>query len=230
MPIAKRTVRCNFDYVDNHTFITNEPQTSFHIFQNSNVASMVGTIQQLSLLADYASEIFQDLQNDFEYTNKRIMNVTTRTRVVTSQLTSVRKEVMSKERHCTDLIPFKQNEADINTKMLAVGTRPHAMQMHYSSQIMIKMPTVKEMDIYLTPEELDVKGSCTTLYSNPNFFLFEWMKLEEAKIAQKSEEKRLRKIERQERRAKLRAERDRKSTIRNSSMSEKKKGLNWRER
>ena len=230
MPIATRTVGCNFDFVDHHNFIKNQPQTAPHIFQNTNVAGIVGTIQQISLLADYATEIFQDLQNEVLKTNTHLSKLTARSTVVTSQLPAVQKVLMNKQRQVTDVIPFKHTEAEVETNMLAEATRPPAMQKHYTSQTMNRIPIVKAMDEYLTPEELQAKGSCTTLYSHPNFFFFEWLKLEEAMLEKKQEEKRLKKLERQERRAKLRAEKERKKSLRNSSFSEKKKAVNWRER
>jgi hypothetical protein len=230
MPIATRTVGSNFDFVDHHTFITNEPITPVHIFQNANVAGMVGTIQQISLLAEYATEIFENLQKEVLKTNTQLSKLTVRSTTVSSQLPALQKVLMNKQRHCTETMPFKQSEQDIETNMLAEGTRPIGMQRHYTSAIMNRMPDVKSMDQYLTPEQYEAKGSSTTLYSHPNFFFFEWLKLEEAMMKKKQEEKRLKKIERQERRAKLRAEKERKSSLRNSSMIEKKKGLNWRER
>lgn len=229
MPIATRTVACNFDFVDSHAFITNKPNTSEHIFQNTNVAGIIGTIQQISLLADYATEIFEGLQNEVQKTNSHLSQLSTRSTVVISQLPAVQKMLMDNQRQMTDVTTFKQTEADIETNMLAEATRPQTMQKHYKSDVMNTMPKVKEMDQYLSPEEYEAKGSCTTLYSHPNFFFFEWLKLEEAMLEKKREEKRIKKQERHERRAKLRAERERKSSMR-SSMTEKKKGLNWRER
>lgn len=229
MPITKRAVPCNFDLVDHNDFVRNKPQTSAHIFQNTHVAGMVGSIQQISLLAEYANDIFKGLQAELLETHKTMSNLTVRTTVISSQLSAVKKEILNENRNATDMIVFKRSEADIETNMLAAPTRPTAMQQHYNSQIMNRIPTVKTMDVYLTREEYETKGSCTTLYSHPNFFFFEWLKLEEAMMTQKKEEKRQRKVERQERRAKLRAEKERKSSIRQSSLY-KKKGLNWRER
>lgn len=194
------------------------------------MAAMVGSIQQISLLADYAAEIFDNLQKEALKANSRLADLTIRSTAVTSKLPPVEKVLMSKNRPAIDPVPFKQSEADIETSMLAAGTRPAGMQTHYASDSMNRIPGVQAMDQYLTPEEQEEKGSCTALYSHPNFFFFEWLKLEEATMEKKREEKRLKKLERQERRAKLRAEKDRKSVLRLSSMTEKKKGLNWRER
>ena len=230
MPIAARTIDCNFGYVDHESYITNGPQTTAHIFQNTNMAGMVGSIQQISLLADYAAEIFNGLSDAVVQTNGKLSKLAIRTTVAASQIPSIRKTLKDKQLQSKECPPFKQNEADIVTFILAAGTRPTTMQQHYESESMNRMPAVTVMDKYLTSDELATKGSCKTQYSHPDFFINEWVKLEEAKMEKKKEEKRLKRLERQERKAKLRAEKERKSSVRNSSLTEKKKGLNWKER
>eukprot|EP00604_Paraphysomonas_vestita_P001159 CAMPEP_0174821570 /NCGR_PEP_ID=MMETSP1107-20130205/9074_1 /TAXON_ID=36770 /ORGANISM="Paraphysomonas vestita, Strain GFlagA" /LENGTH=355 /DNA_ID=CAMNT_0016038755 /DNA_START=379 /DNA_END=1446 /DNA_ORIENTATION=+ len=83
------------------------------------------------------------------------------------------------------------------------------------------------MDQYLSPQDLEIKGKCANLYSNPLFFFNEWVRVENARQQLLQEDKEKKKREKQERKALLKKEKEKRNT---QIKPEKKKGLNWRDR
>jgi len=239
MPIAIRTISNPFECTD-HSSYTKDRDGS-HVLQSAHIASMVGSIQQVALLADYATEIFNNLQQYTARLNDRIADISSRANDVCRNLPDVQRIVSQIDTSApAPHSAFKQSEVSTETQMLTVHTRSQSIKERYEHG-MEKIPNVAEMDHYLTSlseKELSSMGfrvkdsmskvSCTALYSDPSFFLDEWIRVEEERQKIQKAEKDKKKKERQERRAALRLEREKKRSA--QSKPEKKKGLNWRDR
>lgn len=188
---------------------------------------MVGAIQQIGLLADHATEIFDNLSNFTTRVNNRIADISVRTASVLAQLPEVQKKVDGVNLLAnTAPTAFKQSEATHETQMFTPHTRPPSISARYNSS-MNKIPIVKEMDNYLPSDILEKVGTCSSLYSNPSFFFNEWSRVESERLQQMQDEKEKKKRERAARKAQLKKEREKKSS---QGKPEKKKGLNWRDR
>lgn len=222
MPVAARVISNPFEYVPHASYTAGKPGSI--VLQSVNIASMVGCIHQIALLADYATEIFDNLQNSTSTIHDRICDITHRTGVLNNQIPEIYRAVL--ERNVSTLVSgTKKSEVSPATQMLTPLTRPRQISLCYET--MNKIPKVDQMDQYLTIEELETKGKCANLYSNPLFFFNEWVRVENARQQLIQEEKEKKKREKQERKALLKKEREkRRSTIK----PEKKKGLNWRDR
>jgi hypothetical protein len=222
MPVAARVINNPFEHVRHQSYTTGK--TGPLVLQSVNIASMVGSIHQIALLADYAAEIFDNLQKTTANIHDRICDITTRTAVLNSQIPEIHRAVL--ERNVSTLVSgTKKSEVSPETQMLTPITRPRQISLRYD--LMNKIPLVGAMDQYLTPEDLETKGKCANLYSNPLFFFNEWVRVENQRQQEIQEEKEKKKKEKQERKALLKKEREKK---RGTLKPEKKKGLNWRDR
>lgn len=190
---------------------------------------MVGTLKQLGHLAKFATEIFDDISKFSLSLNSRINEISKRTNVVLSQLAMVDEIVSNQwEFASIDHISIaKQIDQIPDQQMLHFQSMPLALRDVYSSKHLNQIPRVIEMDIFLTSEELVKSGSSVTRYSNPQFFINEWTREENERQTKQKEEKDRRKKERSERRA---AEKQAKQKESAPVKSEKKKGLNWKDR
>jgi WAS family protein 2 len=202
------------------------------IFQNYFFCyffSMIGTLKQLGYLADYATEIFDDLSKFSLRLNNRITDISTRTSKVISQLADVERIVTNQNEFASadHVAIMKQVDQIPDQQMLNFDSMPNALKTIYTSNHIKKIPKVHEMDIYLTAEELAKSGPSVTRYSYPQFFINEWTREEEERQAKQREENVKRKKERGERRQKEKAEKQKAKT---AVKSEKKKGLNWKDR
>lgn len=186
---------------------------------------MVGSIHQIAYLADYATEIFDNLQKTTASFHDRICDITARTKTLNSQIPEIHRAVLEKNVSTTLVSVFKQGEVSPETQMLTPTTRPRQISLRY--ELMNKIPAVEKMDQYLSPQDLEIKGKCANLYSNPLFFFNEWVRVENARQQLLQEDKEKKKREKQERKALLKKEKEKRNT---QIKPEKKKGLNWRDR
>lgn len=108
-------------------------------------------------------------------------------------------------------------------------SKPVALKLRYESPEVFRMPPLHLVDPVLLPQTAADHGPCHAKFSNPQFFLQEWQREEEARLAKLEEEKALRKKERRERRNR---EKERKQAKENeaSMKRQQKKNLNWRDR
>ena len=223
MPVAARVIANPFEYVNHSSYTAGKPGSI--VLQSVNIASMVGCIHQIALLADYATEIFENLQDTTQMIHHRLCDISTRTVTLSLQIPEIQKAVL--ERNISTLVSnSKKSEVSPQTQMLTPITRPRQISLRYD--LMNCIPRVREMDQYLTPEELEIKeGTCAHSYSNPSFFFNEWVRVENARQQLIQDEKEKKKKEKQERKALLKKEKEKRRT---TLKPEKKKGLNWRDR
>jgi hypothetical protein len=222
MPVAARVIANPFEHVNHTAYTSGKPGGV--VLQSVNVASMVGCIQQIALLADYATEIFENLQQTTRTIHDRVCDISNRTVVLNNQIPEIQRAVL--ERNVSTLVSgSKKSEVSPETQMLTPITRPRQISLRYV--LMNSIPKVDEMDQYLTLEELEAKGKCANMYSNPLFFFNEWVRVENSRQQLIQEEKEKKKREKQERKALLKKEKEKRRT---TLKPEKKKGLNWRDR
>jgi hypothetical protein len=222
MPVAARVIANPFEYVNHSAYTAGKPGAV--VLQSVNVASMVGCIQQIALLADYATEIFENLQQTTRTIHNRVCDISNRTVILNNQIPEIQRAVL--ERNVSTLVSSsKKSEVSPETQMLTPITRPRQISLRY--ELMNRIPNVHEMDQFLTLEELEAKGKCANMYSNPLFFFNEWVRVENARQQLIQEEKEKKKREKQERKALLKKEKEKRRT---TLKPEKKKGLNWRDR
>lgn len=150
-----------------------------HIFRLISFCSLVGALEQIGLLADYATEIFNDIYKFSCRLNDRIGEASTRTSSLLKQLPDVKEQLNSKDLNIYSTVSmFKQGEQYPETAMLLPTSKPRTLQLYYDSPAMGRIPAVSEMDALLPPEELASRGPCANSYSYPGFFLDEWKKAE----------------------------------------------------
>ena len=140
----------------------------------------MGALEQIGLLADYATEIFNDIYKFSSRLNDRIGEASARTSSLLAQLPDVQDAYNSKDLHIySSSSMFKQNDQYPETAMLLPSSKPRTLKLHYDSQAMGRIPAVADMDALLPPEELATRGPCANSYSYPGFFMDEWKKAEE---------------------------------------------------
>eukprot|EP01114_Cavostelium_apophysatum_P000851 TRINITY_DN1074_c0_g1_i3.p1 TRINITY_DN1074_c0_g1~~TRINITY_DN1074_c0_g1_i3.p1 ORF type:complete len:496 (+),score=151.95 TRINITY_DN1074_c0_g1_i3:64-1551(+) len=153
----------------------------------------VGILSQLSVLANYAGEIFGGLLRESNQTFDRIVVLSNKVEEITAFVPAVDKfftdhqpESILQNKRAEFTLPIVQDAAIFTPDSL-----PQSLANTYKT--CYKPPALDKMDPYMEDGR-----KCIELYTNPNFFLYEWIE-EQKKQRVAAREQRIKR--REERRA-----------------------------
>ena len=146
---------------------------------NGYFVRMVGTISQLGLLSEYASEIFSDIVSSTDQINDRILNISKRSNIITSRLSEIEQLMRSDNfRMATGATGSRTSEQNPHSHFLTKATMPAHLAALYNHESVAIVSPVHEIDRLLTDEELAKFGPCAKKYSYPDYFLEEWLQVQ----------------------------------------------------
>eukprot|EP01036_Dinobryon_divergens_P038032 gene38032-49851_t len=185
---------------------------------------MVGCLEQLGELSDYAAALFTDILDSTDKINDRVKSISKRTNNLSLKLPEVHSLLCSEAFRMSNGATGQKNSDQIpKSRLLVRESMPASLAAVYNAPSMIQAPPVHIMDSLLTDDELQQFGRCSKKYSNPEYFREEWIKTQQEEDRKLAEIRLNRRREREERRKE-------KLLKRQDSKCEKKKGLNWRNR
>ena len=91
MTFTKKRIKSNYGYVDVESYFKNAPQSA-HTFNVTSVSGMMGNFHQISLLAEYATEIFQCISEEISSTNVKLSTMTDRVTDVANLVSSSQQQ------------------------------------------------------------------------------------------------------------------------------------------
>lgn len=196
--------------------------------------SVVGSLQQLIHLTDYANDIFQELAEFSTELNTRLTNVSRRASNLTNKLSDFNGRVVSLQTlgNTTDM-PLERT--DVKTRLTGFITKdtiPKGMTARYNAPEQRQVPGFNILDQFLTQEELQAMGgTCNAKFSNPKFFLIEWTKKQDRMLDELQQERDQRKNERKMRKKQQQQLAGTTATASSGiARVNKKSSLNWRDR
>ncbi|CAM9551989.1 unnamed protein product [Ectocarpus fasciculatus] len=196
---------------------------STQVLEDVNMASMVGTLAQLGVLATYAQDMFDGLFQTADGLSKKISAASVRCSNLLQALPEAEKrtaeaigsgtgiddnaavEAIKAERQHA-----KQAESEAASKVFHPEAMPRWLVERYHSPEVARVPDLHLIDAVLSHEEKslltkDGLDSCALRYSNPQFFYQEWYRLELERQEKSVREKKQKKEERKRRKAAAKA-------------------------
>jgi len=192
MVLCKRYVTSNY-HLDNNLQINDQQPNQ--ILEFSNREKLAGLISQVFLLNRYISELFSSLFEDTEKNFRRLKNLQEKTSEVQSKIPLI-EQYLSRDDALTNMsrnsrVSWASN--DNRTDLVSRNNMPIALNDLYSD--CAPPPNLSILDQY------NNNKSCLELYTNPSFFINEWIKDQYGEILKKEKQQRkkqrLRKIRRQ---------------------------------
>eukprot|EP00636_Phaeomonas_parva_P003861 CAMPEP_0118864620 /NCGR_PEP_ID=MMETSP1163-20130328/9141_1 /TAXON_ID=124430 /ORGANISM="Phaeomonas parva, Strain CCMP2877" /LENGTH=263 /DNA_ID=CAMNT_0006798767 /DNA_START=148 /DNA_END=936 /DNA_ORIENTATION=+ len=226
MPIVKRGIAHPLAYPDPALYEQSPPDM---ILQNIDMASFSGAMQQLGILASYATEMFQDLYDIANEQSKRLVRASEKTSSILARLEEVEGVVSSNTQMLgtvggTDVAV--REPVEVASGLFNKEAMPSAIKSRYVNEAVQRAPPLDTVDEIVLPETRVEWGPCAARFSNPKFFFEEFLQAEEERQRLIKEEKAKR---RKERKARKEAQRRRLAEEKVAQAPTKKKGLNWRE-
>lgn len=222
MPLVTKEIEPCLNLTNSGILLFDSPTD---VLQSVNVANAIGSLQQLGLLADYAIASLGDILNSTNHLNDRINNISARTTRLVSKLSNVDKKINSSEfQMLTGNIASRISDQKPDTRQLLKDSMPNELRVRYLGSEVSMPPALEQMDVLIPLDELTkMGGSCSKLYSDPEFFLAEWIREKNEEETKLFESKLNRKKERRERR-------QQRVMAKSESNTDVKKELNWRNR
>jgi len=168
------------------------------VLEYSAQNSMVGLLTQLSLLSSYSTSLFSELVKEASSTFQRLVKIKQQVTVLQTKLPSLEQSLST-----VSIENFLQNprsevslQQQADACLFVPETRPFVIQNTYETRC-AKPPALQKMDPFM-----DDNKKCLELYTNPRFFLDEWIQEQNKQRAAAREERRRKKEERRARREK----------------------------
>lgn len=201
MPLVQRDIYSiqNFEVKGSKPFLYAPPLSMKceQVLQNGNQNTMVGVLTQMALIASYANDIFTDLINMATLTTNRITNLNTQfariqeaaPKFETYMSSNKPEEILSNPRSEFILPQIAEQQ------LFTTDSTPKPVKELY--QKALPPPPLHMMDPYM-----DEGRKCLELYTNPHYFLDEWIAEQYKMRANAKEERRKRREERRNKRDK----------------------------
>ncbi|CAM9447664.1 unnamed protein product [Discosporangium mesarthrocarpum] len=189
------------------------------VLEDVNMASMVGTLAQLGVLATYAHDVFDGLFQTADSLANRVTAATERCSRLIKALPDAEHRTMEAigsgagidDNAAVEAIKAERQhtnkeEAEVAQKLFLPESMPPCLVERYHCEEVAPLPSLHLIDPVISSEEtrhLQEEGldSCTLRYSNPQFFYQEWARLEMERQEKVQREKAQKKKERRRRKA-----------------------------
>jgi hypothetical protein len=203
MPLQNRRIENRIAFADTALF-EEGPKECF--LQNVGFATKVGAIAQLSVLAEYANEIFSNTLEETKAITDRVGSAFERVERI--EVLLERREKAAIASICHDNRDPLEDKLDTRldiTERLSEqprffqtnGSISNALQARYS--VINRPPDVQLLAEYMNEAQLKRDGNMLKLYSDPTFFFHTWEAMEEKRLFELKMEKELRKADRKQR-------------------------------
>ena len=176
------------------------------VLQAANMANMIGVLQQLMKLATYSHKVFHDLATEADHSHQRLKTLKLKLYRVKERIYNTQAAIQQEPRMdeiCvkTPAFEFKaiDNEA---SNLFHAASRPPALQDAFNRAN--RPPPLYLLDQFVD-EDFAVEGaptkhrygdSCIQSFSDPHFFLKEWLDDEKAKRSKLMDDRRARRAAR----------------------------------
>lgn len=248
MPIVQRQLRSSYPNANPEIYGQSNKND---VIEDLSFSSIAGCIRQLSTLANYSNEVFGNVATLVETVAIRVENLSDRCRELHEEVDAIvtfPKDMKTNGSSSTD--DNSNNNRDKYrisfiygdeykfarqylqfpevSKLMDSDTMPQQMKLRYQSQAVCKIPKLLELEQY--KKNLAGGSSIDVIvhrYSNPEFFLHQWLIHQEERMKKLESEKQRHREERRMRKLRSMDSLQRKDS---SNGLEMKHSVTWKDR